>query len=363
MEGREPARWIVHSSISSVLGGLGLAAYAGANAVLDSMATRGGSRWLSIGWDAWDNAAEAQMAGMPAAIQPAEGQDAFLRLLRADVGTHVLVAVGDLDGRIESWVRRSKPASSAGEGRRHPRPSLATPYVEPASDTESAMAYIWASQLGLEKVGVHDRFFDLGGHSLLAVQVASEIRDRFQIEMPVLQIFNAPTVRELSAVVERATLTGGVIGIAEVGPDDDGSIGAERLEVASGPIEGPGDAAKASYREFYDDVTRRLAATGVGEASFFLNYGYVSSGRDDESMRDVPADVPNRNSVRLALELVGKTELAGRNVLDVGCGRGGTASLLAEAVRCDDGRGRPLTGGDRVLPHRAPRDWRAIRSR
>jgi SAM-dependent methyltransferase/NAD(P)-dependent dehydrogenase (short-subunit alcohol dehydrogenase family) len=329
LEGREPARWIVHSSISSVLGGLGLAAYAGANAVLDSMATRGGAKWLSIGWDAWDNAAEAQMSGV-AAIQPAEGQDAFLRLLRSDVGTHVLVAVGDLDNRIESWVRRSKPAGSAGSGKRHPRPSLASPYVEPASDTESAMAYIWASQLGLEKVGVHDRFFDLGGHSLLAVQVASEIRDRFQIEMPVLQIFNAPTVRELSAVVERATLTGGVIEVADADHDDDGSLGAEPAKVVGGAIEGPGAAAKASYREFYDNVTRRLQATGVGEASFFLNYGYVSSGREDEAVREVPEDVPNRNSVRLALELVGRTELAGRDVLDVGCGRGGTASLLAE---------------------------------
>src|SRR5262249_49359911 len=84
MEGREPARWVVHSSISSTLGGLGLAAYAGANAVLDAIAVRGGATWLSIDWDAWDNAAEAQMAGGPIAIQPAEGQAAFLQLLRSN---------------------------------------------------------------------------------------------------------------------------------------------------------------------------------------------------------------------------------------------------------------------------------------
>ena len=69
----------------------------------------------------------------------------------------------------------------------------------------------------------------------------------------------------------------------------------------------------------------------MGEASFFLNYGYVSQANgDDEARIDVPEDVPNRNSIRLALELVGTTELVGRDALDVGCGRGGTASLLAE---------------------------------
>src|SRR5262249_56956487 len=59
MRGREPKRWVLHASISSVLGGLGLAAYAGANAVLDAIALASGDGWLSIGWDAWGHAARA----------------------------------------------------------------------------------------------------------------------------------------------------------------------------------------------------------------------------------------------------------------------------------------------------------------
>ena len=203
MEGREPTRWVLHSSISSVLGGLGLAAYAGANAVLDSIATRGGPTWLSIGWDAWDNAAEAQMAG-DARRDPTRGGSGRRSSARCArrCGPRVVVAVGDLEARLESWVRRS----AAGHSRREavsgtPAPASPRPSSSP-SETERALAEIWASQLGLERVGVHDRFFDLGGHSLLAVQVASEIRDRFQIEMPVLQLFKAPTVRELAELVE-----------------------------------------------------------------------------------------------------------------------------------------------------------------
>ena len=79
-----------------------------------------------------------------------------------------------------------------------------TAYVEPRTETEQRLADIWASQLGLTSVGIQDRFFDLGGHSLLAAQVASEIGDRFQIDLPVLKLFQAPTVAELAVLVDQA---------------------------------------------------------------------------------------------------------------------------------------------------------------
>src|SRR5262249_17542939 len=133
MRGREPKQWIVHSSISSVLGGLGLAAYAGANAVLDVLSLQGGDTWLSIGWDLRANAAEARFSGMPTAIQPAEGREAFLRVIGASAGSHVLVVVEDLAGRIDAWVRRAKAPSASG-GERHPRPDLTTPFLEPRTE-------------------------------------------------------------------------------------------------------------------------------------------------------------------------------------------------------------------------------------
>ena len=322
--GREPARWIVHSSISSVLGGLGLTAYAGANAVLDAMALANGPSWLSIGWDAWDNAGEAQTAAI-SAIQPAEGQAVFLRLVAEPTAPRVVVSTQDLEGRIDAWVRRNAVTSPTQASARHARPNLTTAFVEPRSDTERGLAEIWGSQLGLDRVGMHDRFFDLGGHSLLAVQVASEIRDRFLIDVPVPELFKAPTIAELAVLVERAVENGGFV------ESSDGPTAAGEPAPAE-PLTGdaPAVAAKASYRDFYDDVTRRLAASGMADASFFLNYGYVSNGAGDEAIRDVGSDVFNPNSIRLAFELVGATELEGRVVLDIGCGRGGTAVLLAD---------------------------------
>lgn len=331
MRGREPSRWVLHSSISSVLGGLGLAAYAAANAVLDALAVTGGSHWLSIGWDAWENAAEAASIGMPSPIRVAEGQDAFLRLLGADLGSHVLVVVGDFKARLDAWVRHADAASSARTGaERHPRPNLATPYEEPRNDTETELAKIWAAQLGVAPVGVHDRFLDLGGHSLLAVQVAAEIRDAFEIELPVLKLFQAPTVGQLASIVDQLRAGGppeAPADLPEAAPASEPTPAFDRG--------GPEATAKAGYREFYNDVTRQLERSGVGHVSFFLNYGYISHGDGDEGRVQTADDGINPSSVRLAHEVIGPTDLTGRKVLDVGCGRGGTVALLAQHYQAD----------------------------
>ena len=326
LQGREPRRWVLHSSISSTLGGLGLAVYAGANAMLDALAVKGGADWMSVDWDAWDNAAEAQSASMPLAIKPPEGSEAFLRLLGAPTGSRVLVVV-NLAERLKAWVRHGDAAPEKGPlVDRHPRPNLATHFLEPRTETERRLAEIWATQLGLDAIGIHDRFFDLGGHSLLAAQIASEICDSFQIEMPVLRLFQAPTVGELAVLVDKAR---------EGGATDEPPAGLPVVEaiVPEAPDlqgEGPDVAAKARHREFYNDVTRRLGQSGVGDASFFLNYGYISLGNGVEAQNEVPENVFNPSSVRLAFELIGDTDLQGRRVLDVGCGRGGTVALLSE---------------------------------
>lgn len=339
MRGREPQRWILHSSISSVLGGLGLAAYAGVNAVLDVMALAGGDGWLSIGWDAWDNALEAHSEGMPVPIYPPEGVDAFLRLLGSDIGPHALVVVNDLAARFRAWVRHGDgDAQRKGAGvTRHPRPNLSTPFEEPRTDTERRLAEIWGVQLSIDSVGVHDRFLDLGGHSLPAVQVASEIRDAFQIELPVLRLFQAPTVAQLAEIIDHAEPSGGATEEPAAAPVVEPPKPAPTPKPEDNT---PSAATKASFREFYDNITRRLEQSGVGDASFFLNYGYVSLGDGDETRFEVADGVLNPSSIRLVYELVGGTELRGRRVLDVGCGRGGTVALLADQF------GAVMTGVD-----------------
>jgi acyl carrier protein len=75
-------------------------------------------------------------------------------------------------------------------------------FVPPRSHTEQVLADIWAQVLALEKIGVYDNFFELGGHSLLATQVISRLHEAFQINLPLRNLFERPTVSSLAEYIE-----------------------------------------------------------------------------------------------------------------------------------------------------------------
>ncbi len=75
-------------------------------------------------------------------------------------------------------------------------------YVEPRTETEKVLGGIWSELLELERVGVFDNFFQLGGHSLIATQVISRVRTAFKLELPIMAIFEAPTVAGLAEKIQ-----------------------------------------------------------------------------------------------------------------------------------------------------------------
>jgi acyl carrier protein len=91
--------------------------------------------------------------------------------------------------------RRALPAPEGG------RPELARAYAAPRTPLERVLAGAWEEALGVDRVGVEDGFFDLGGHSLLATQMISWVRETFEIEVPLRELFERPTVAGLAAAL------------------------------------------------------------------------------------------------------------------------------------------------------------------
>ncbi|NJL51698.1 MAG: hypothetical protein HC930_04815 [Hydrococcus sp. SU_1_0] len=51
-------------------------------------------------------------------------------------------------------------------------------------------------------IGIHDDFFELGGHSILVFQIISRLREELKIELPIQYLFQAPTIDQLSKLIE-----------------------------------------------------------------------------------------------------------------------------------------------------------------
>ena len=94
----------------------------------------------------------------------------------------------------------------------------AVAFEPPRDDAERTIAGVWSAVLGVERIGVHDNFFDLGGHSLLATQVVSRLREAFGREVPVRLMFEAPTVAGLALRIGALTDAGAIPAGPEVLP-------------------------------------------------------------------------------------------------------------------------------------------------
>jgi amino acid adenylation domain-containing protein len=129
-------------------------------------------------------------------------------------------------GKID---RKALPAPDASAAE-------AKAFVAPRTPAEEVLAGIFGEVLGLERVGVHDGFFDAGGHSLLAMRVVTRIREALGADLPVRVLFEAPTVAELAARVAGAT-----------------GVPADSVPLAAVPREGPLPLSFAQRRLWFID--------------------------------------------------------------------------------------------------------------
>ncbi|MEL4898482.1 type I polyketide synthase [Crocosphaera sp. Alani8] len=211
LQGQPLDFYLLQSSLSSVVGGLGFAAYAAANIFIDALATQrnqaGSIPWYSLNWDACqldeDTSSEKTgLALLDLAMTPREVWDVSERVLASASHPQIIVSPGDLSTRMNKEMVSPTVEDTEALSSYH-RPALNTPYEAPRNPIEKQVAEALQELLGMEKVGIHDNFFELGGHSLLAIQAVSRLREEFQVELPMRKfLFESPTVAGIAKLIE-----------------------------------------------------------------------------------------------------------------------------------------------------------------
>lgn len=84
------------------------------------------------------------------------------------------------------------------------RPDLEKAYTPPQTAEETQLAGLWSELLKVDRIGIHDNFFDLGGHSLLAAQAIERINEIFNVHLHLRSIFDAPTISQILGEVHKA---------------------------------------------------------------------------------------------------------------------------------------------------------------
>ncbi|HEX8921092.1 MAG TPA: phosphopantetheine-binding protein, partial [Pyrinomonadaceae bacterium] len=218
----EPDFVLFISSISSVLGGIGLGAYTATNLFTDAFARayadKTATRCVSVNLDSWQATGEqeerpqtknigASLSEM--SISSQEGAEVFARLFSNLNVPQVVVSTGDLQARVNQWVKRLPVSKSAQRAQaagvvQAARSKAMNTYVAPRTEVEQKIAAVWHEVLGHAEIGVEDNFFELGGDSLLATQLVSRLRDALQAEISLRKFFESATIAGLAATLETA---------------------------------------------------------------------------------------------------------------------------------------------------------------
>lgn len=223
----KPDFLVLFSSVTSILTPYAECDYSAANCFLDAFScfanAHGGFHTLTINWPGWKEVGQlADLAVLPgldgwkqraleSAITTKDGLEAFHRALNSNL-TQVIVSPENLKHPLKASESVFDPTTYLSQVQ--PEKTAFTPPGgqqdgpgQPTNIVEKALAEIWSTVFGLERIGIHEHFVDLGGHSLLAMQIVSRIHSLYKIPFTIRDVFEGSTIAQLSSVIEGRMLT------------------------------------------------------------------------------------------------------------------------------------------------------------
>jgi len=216
LQGKDIDFCLLMSSNASVLGGLGSFSYSSANIFMDEFANNrsesSGTRWISANWDGWLTEGDKQLNTSfqtsldQFAMTPGESTEAFRRIVASKIRGQIVVSTGDLSQRLDLWIRSGGSKQQGGSNGSDQAPSLSrrslpTAYAPPGNEVEQVISSAWQDLLGIDQVGIYDNFFELGGNSLIGLKVISRLNRDLNAQIPMVALFEGPTVSSLSKLI------------------------------------------------------------------------------------------------------------------------------------------------------------------
>ncbi|MEM1254708.1 MAG: SDR family NAD(P)-dependent oxidoreductase [Cyanobacteria bacterium P01_H01_bin.21] len=218
---------VLCSSLTAVTGGIGQIDYCAANAFLDAYARsrdRAATRYLSINWDSLQEVGMAataldhlrqQLANKPTSqwlldrmqtelsqgILPDDSGEVLARLL-SQPEPQVIVSTRNLDARLAAWDQQHLQAQSGMSAAATAAMDRLSPQDLSEDQVEATIIEIFQTLLGVDSVGVNDNFFDLGGDSLIGTQLIFHVKQTFDINLPIVTLFNTPTIAHLAELIK-----------------------------------------------------------------------------------------------------------------------------------------------------------------
>jgi amino acid adenylation domain-containing protein len=155
------------------------------------------ARWVSE-WNLEDN------ISLNDGIAVIEGLESWRRIFQSAFCSRIIVSTKDLAIAMERENMAGQPkivdelAQISAARELHSRPDLKNDFVAPKSEAEKQIGSIWQELLGIETVGIHDDFFELGGNSLVLIQLHTKLKEKFQTDLAVVDLYKYNTVAALA---------------------------------------------------------------------------------------------------------------------------------------------------------------------
>lgn len=209
---------ILFSSMSSLVGGVGQAAYCAANSYLDACAyyneNYNGIHTICIDWDRWKHTGVSnnlekihyKLTGnvMESGLEAGDAIELLKRCMHIEY-PHLMA----ISQPIETFWSENEPENNVDVKNDYireklDRSSLSSELHPAKTDDERKLIELWENTLSIEPIGIEDDFLELGGDSLKAIIMLTKVEQIFHKKISVAGFLNQPTIKNLGDLIKKS---------------------------------------------------------------------------------------------------------------------------------------------------------------